>query len=144
MNILWSVRISQISIKYWILQRWRVLFMLDERGSGQGSRPKKLSVFTKFEVSREQVGGSIGEVERWEVVGGKWGTGWQGLEIDHHLCPTHWHLNLPWDIPLSLEMSELDRNCCLSAKWYHWSATKWLFWGKACVSHRSYFKTGKY
>ena len=63
--------------------------MLDERGSGQGSRPKKLSVFTKFEVSREQVGGSIGEVERWEVVGGKWGTGWQGLEIDHHLCPTH-------------------------------------------------------
>ena len=47
--------------------------MLDERGSGQGSRPKKLSVFTKFEVSREQVGGSIGEVERWEVVGANGG-----------------------------------------------------------------------
>ena len=72
-------------------------------------------------MPREQVGGSIGEVKRWEVVGGKWGTGWQGLEIDHHLCPTHWHLNLPWDIPPSLEMSELDRNCCSSAKWYHWS-----------------------
>ena len=47
--------------------------MLDERGSGQGSRPKKLSVFTKFEAPREQVRGSIGEVKRWEVVGGQVG-----------------------------------------------------------------------